>query len=108
MDALVTAFVASALAEWGDRTQLLAAALAAQTSRPLKVLAALFLAILLSSIFAALAGVVVAGMVSIRAMTLMVALALLFAGIAGLIRRRPPTVEQSRLPFFLAATILFL
>ena len=108
MDALVTAFVASAVAEWGDRTQLLAAALAAQTGRPAKVVAALFLAILLSSMFAVLAGVAVAGMVSIRAMTLMVALALLFAGIVGLIRRPSPTVEQSRLPFFLAATILFL
>ena len=108
MDALVTAFVASALAEWGDRTQLLAAALAAQTGRPARVLAALFLAIAVSSIFAALAGVIVAGMVSARAMTLMVALALLFAGIAGLIRRRFPDLEESRLPFFLAAAILFL
>ena len=108
MDALVTAFVASALAEWGDRTQLLAAALAAQTSRPAKVLAALFLAILISSLVAAWAGVVIAGIVSIRAMTLLVALALFFAGITGLIRRRSPSIEQSRLPLFLAAAILFL
>lgn len=108
MDALVTAFVASALAEWGDKTQLLAVALAAHTGRPGKVLVALFLAILVSSLLAALAGVIVADMVSIEAMTLLVAVALMFAGVAGLIRHRPPKIEESRLPWIVAAAILFL
>ena len=34
MEALVTAFVAAFLAEWGDKTQLIAAMLAARTRKP--------------------------------------------------------------------------
>ena len=41
MEALVTAFVAAFLAEWGDKTQLIVAMLAAGTRRPLQVLAGL-------------------------------------------------------------------
>lgn len=108
MEALVTAFVAAALAEWGDKTQLLAAALAARTGRPVMVLAALFAALLVSNALVAMAGIVVAGLVTIQAMTLLVALSLLFAGVAGLVRRRPGSVGAGRLPLFLAASILFL
>jgi putative Ca2+/H+ antiporter (TMEM165/GDT1 family) len=35
MEALVTAFVAAFLGEWGDKTQLIVAMLAAGTKRPL-------------------------------------------------------------------------
>ena len=108
MDALVTAFVASALAEWGDKTQLLVGALASRTGRPARILGALFFAVVISNAFAAMAGVVVAGLVTISAMTLLVAVSLLFAGVAGLIRRQPGLLEDSRLPLFLAAAILFL
>ncbi len=102
MDALLTTFLAAALAEWGDKTQLLVAMLAATTRRPGQVLAGLFLAALASNAAAAFAGVYVAGTIPIRAMTLMVALSLLFAGAAGLFRRREPTPATARLPLVTA------
>jgi putative Ca2+/H+ antiporter (TMEM165/GDT1 family) len=91
MEALVTSFVAAFVGEWGDKTQLIVAMLAATTRRPLAVMAGLVLAALASSIVAAIAGVFIAETVTIRAMTLMVALALLFAGASGLFRGKAPT-----------------
>ena len=60
MEALVTAFVAAFLAEWGDKTQLIVAMLAATTRKPGQVLAGLFLAALASNVIAAIAGVFIA------------------------------------------------
>ena len=108
MDALLTAFVAAALAEWGDRTQLLVALLAARSGRPGMVLAGLFLAALASSAIAALVGGLIAGAITIRAMTLLVAVALLFAGVAGLIKRQPPSPGSERMPVLLATFFLCL
>ncbi|HWT13041.1 MAG TPA: TMEM165/GDT1 family protein [Allosphingosinicella sp.] len=108
MDALVTAFVAAALGEWGDKTQLVVALLAARSGRPAAVLAGLFVAAALSCGAAAFAGALVAETITIRAMTLLVAVALLFAGIAGLIRRKPPSIGSARTPALLAAIILCL
>jgi len=88
MEALVSSFVAAFLGEWGDKTQLIVALLAATTRRPLQVFAGLVLAALLSNAVAAAAGVWIAATINIRAMTLMTALALLFAGISGLIPRK--------------------
>jgi len=108
MDALVTAFVAAGLGEWGDRTQLLVALLAARSGRPATILAGLFVAALLSNAVAAFAGTLIAGTITIRAMTLLVAVALLFSGVAGLIRRSPPSTEMGRTPLLLAAMLLCL
>lgn len=108
MDALLTAFVAGFLAEWGDKTQLLVAMLAATTGKPGRILAALALAALISNLAAAYAGTFVAGTITIRAMTLMVALALLFAGISGLIRRKPPAPSAPRRLLIVSAAILLL
>jgi putative Ca2+/H+ antiporter (TMEM165/GDT1 family) len=108
MDALVTAFVTAALAEWGDKTQLVVAALAARSGRPVLVLVGLFLAALASSAAASLAGLLIADTITIRAMSLMVALALLFAGIAGMIPRRTPSIGSERTPVLIAALILCL
>jgi putative Ca2+/H+ antiporter (TMEM165/GDT1 family) len=88
VEALVTSFVAAFLAEWGDKTQLIVAMLAATTRRPLGVFAGLILAALASSVVAAIAGIWIAATINIRAMTLMVSLALLFAAISALIPRR--------------------
>ena len=108
MDALLTAFVAAFLAEWGDKTQLVVAMLAATTRRPAAVLAGLALAALASNAVAAIAGVYIAGTINIRAMTLMVALALLFAGASGLIRRRIPTPAAPKRLLIVSAMILCL
>ena len=102
MEALVTAFVAAFLAEWGDKTQLIAAMLAATTRKPGQVLIGLFLAALASNAIAAIAGVFIASSITIRAMTLMVALALLFGGLSGLLRRTAPAPESARLPLLTA------
>jgi len=108
MDALLTAFVAAALAEWGDKTQLLVAMLAATTRRPAAVLAGLLLAALASNLVAAIAGLYIADTITIRAMTLMVALALLFGGASGLIRRKPPAPAAPRRLLVVSAAILCL
>ncbi|MEA3047153.1 MAG: Ca2+/H+ antiporter, family [Sphingomonadales bacterium] len=98
MEALVTAFVAAFLGEWGDKTQLIVAMLAAGTKRPLQVMAGLILAALASNVAAALAGVYVAGTITIRAMTLMTALALLFAAASGLFARKSGETKIPRWP----------
>ena len=108
MDALVSAFVATALAEWGDKTQLLLIIFVARTERPWALFAAFLTATAISSVLAAIAGVVIEATIAPQAMMLLLSLALLFAGLAGLIQRRPPTLEESRLPLVAAATILFL
>jgi putative Ca2+/H+ antiporter (TMEM165/GDT1 family) len=102
MDALLTAFVAAFLAEWGDKTQLVVVMLAAATRRPGQVLAGLALAALASNAVAAIAGVYIAQTINIRAMTLMTALALLFAGGSGLIPRKAPAPASLRVPVLTA------
>ena len=108
MDALVTAFVAASLGEWGDRTQLIVAMLAARSGRPGRVLVGLSLAAVASSLAAAFAGTLIASAITIRAMTLMVALSLLFAGVSGLIRRKEPSAGSTRTPLIVAAFVLCL
>jgi len=88
VDALLTSFVGAFLCTWGDRTQLVVAALAETSRRPTQIFAGLLLAALASNVVAAVAGIWMAAMINLRAMTLMVALALLFAGISGLIPRK--------------------
>ena len=106
MDALVTAFVAAALAEWGDKTQLLVALLVIRYGRPGAVLAGFALAALVSSVVAAVAGTLINDMITIRAMTMMIALALLFAGVAGLIRKKVPEVANWKGGAFVVAAAL--
>ncbi len=108
MDALVASFVAAFLGEWGDKTQLLLAVLAARTGRPGPAFAGIALAVVAASLFAGIAGAALVGMIPIRAAGLLVALALGFAGLAGLFRRRAPNPGSLRLPLFAAAFIMAL
>ena len=98
VEALVTSFVAAFLALWGDKIQLIVAGLSAATRRPAMVMAGLALAALASSIVAAIAGIWIAGMITIRAMTLMTALALLFGGATALFRPRRKETAPTRWP----------
>ena len=107
MAAFLTSLVAAFLCAWGDKTQLLAATLAAGTKRPGLVLAGLILAALASNVIAAFAGIWIANTITIRAMTLLTALALLFAGISGIIPREPKPEAAPRWPL-LATFILSL
>lgn len=95
MDALVTTFIAAALAEWGDKTQLLAIALAARFERPAPVLAGVALAALANALIAAAAGTLLHELVTLRALSLLVAVALVFAGVAGLFRNQTPEMGAS-------------
>jgi len=98
LDVLLLAAVAAFLAEWGDKTQLVVAMLAAGTRKPGQVLIGLFLAALASSVVAALAGDWIADTVTIRAMTLLTALALLFAAASGVLRKTEKAPLQARIP----------
>jgi putative Ca2+/H+ antiporter (TMEM165/GDT1 family) len=108
MDALVASFVAAFLGEWGDKTQLLAAMLAARTGRPGAVLAAALAATIAANVFAAFAGATLVGLMPIRAAGLMLAVALLLSGLASLFQRRTPDPGSLRLPLFVAASIMAL
>ena len=110
MDALLTAFIAAALAEWGDRTQLFVIVLAARFGAARPILAGLAVAALANSLIAAIGAQFVNQLITLRALSLLVALALLFAGIGGMIRRRPPDIAArwKTGAFVTAALSLFL
>jgi UV DNA damage repair endonuclease len=84
VDALLTTFLAAALAEMGDKTQLLVVALAARYRKAGPVLLGVAIAALANSFLAAAGGTLVNGMITLRAISLLVALAMIFAAIAGL------------------------
>ncbi len=98
MDALIPAFVVAALAETGDRTQLLAILLGARFGRPVPVILGIALAALATMALAAAAGAAAAAAVSHRALQLMTGLALLLAGAGGFLAVKPaPPVDRWRL-----------
>lgn len=108
MDVIVPAFLAAFLAEWGDKTQLVVALLAARSRRPGTVFAALVIAALISSAVSAYAGTLIVGMIDLRARSLLLALSLLFAGASGLVVRRDPALGSPRVPLLIAAILLCL
>jgi putative Ca2+/H+ antiporter (TMEM165/GDT1 family) len=110
VEPLLTSFVAAALAEWGARTQLLVALLAARYRRPLPILLGVAVAAIANSLIAAYAGALLHGRVPLRALALLTALALLFAGGEGLFPARPkPMAESWRTgPFVTAFACFFL
>lgn len=108
MDALLTAFVAAALAEFGDKTQLLVAALSAHFRRPAPILLGVALAALANGLMAAAGGTLLSGVITPRAISLLVAVALLFAGITGLMRHPMPEPGRTwRAGAFLGAALSF-
>jgi putative Ca2+/H+ antiporter (TMEM165/GDT1 family) len=93
MDALLPPLVAAFLAEWGDKTQLLAALLAIRFGRTRPVLAAIVIGTFANSLLSAFAGHMLVEFINFRAITLMTALALLFAGVGALLPQKPPKLE---------------
>ena len=110
MDALLTTFLAAALAEWGDKTQLLVIAFAARYRRPLPILLGVAVAALANSLIAAFGGTLISGMITLRALSLLVALALLFAGLGALFRNKVPDMGRTWRtgPFLTVAACFFL
>ena len=94
MEALLPPLVAAFLAEWGDKTQLLAAMLAIRFPSRNSVLFAIGLATLLNAALSAFAGSFLIGLISFRARTLMTALALLLAGAGALFPSRSPRLKS--------------
>jgi putative Ca2+/H+ antiporter (TMEM165/GDT1 family) len=106
LEALLTAFVAAGLAEWGDKTQLLVMALAARYGRPGPILAGVAIAALGNALLAGAGGLLVNGTITLRAISLLLAIALLFAGIAGFIGRKTPALAARLKGGALAGTAL--
>src|SRR4028119_950014 len=90
MEALLPAFIAALLGEWGDKTQLLVIALAARYGKPGQLLLGVALAALAGGLLASFAGTLINGTATLRAISLLVAVALLFAGVAAFIRAKTP------------------
>src|SRR3546814_9281397 len=80
MDALLIALLASAFAEMGDRTQLLAMVLALRFRNDPAVLSAIMLATIVNCAVSAAGGWLLAGFIGTSARTLFFALSFLFAG----------------------------
>lgn len=108
MDALVASFAAAFLCGWGDKTQLLLAALVARTGRTGPVIAAILIAVVAGHLFAGYAGGALNGVISIQAASLLLGIALILSGLGGLIRRGAPSPGSLRLPLFAAALIMAL
>lgn len=107
MDALVPPFLAAFLAEWGDRTQLLAALLAVRFGRVRPVLAGIALAAFANSLLSAFAGHLLTDIINFRAISLMTAIALLFAGVGAFLPQKSPKLEGGKTRAFLASLISF-
>lgn len=90
MDSFFLPLVTAALAEQGDRTQLLAMLLAARFDRPVAVFAGVALAATLNSLLAAFGGALVGGLLTHEAALLFLALGFAFAGAGALISWRDP------------------
>lgn len=88
MDALLTTFLSVFLAEMGDRTQILAAALALRYHKNGAVLAGLACATLLNCTISAAGGSVIDSWISDAPLTLFTGMAYIFAGAGMLMWRR--------------------
>lgn len=78
------------MAEWGDKTQLLAIALAARYPRPGAVLAGIAVAAIANALLASAGGMLIHGTITLRATSLLVAIALLLAGLSSFSRQKDP------------------
>jgi Ca2+/H+ antiporter, TMEM165/GDT1 family len=104
MDAFLTTFLSVLLAEMGDRTQILAAALALRYHKNGAVLAGLALATLANCAISAAGGSVVDSWISEAPLKLFAGMAYIFAGIGMLMwRRKVDPLSGWKLPAFWTA-----
>jgi Ca2+/H+ antiporter, TMEM165/GDT1 family len=104
MDALLTTFLSVFLAEMGDRTQILAAALALRYHKNGAVLAGLVCATLLNCAISAAGGSVVDQWISEAPLKLFAGMAYTFAGVGMLMwRRKVDPLSEWKLPAFWTA-----
>jgi putative Ca2+/H+ antiporter (TMEM165/GDT1 family) len=95
LEALLPAFIAAFLAEWGDKTQLVLVVLSARYGRPGALLAGAAFAALASGLIAGFFGTLVHDTVTLRALSLLLGLALLFAAAPGFLMRKTPAYAQT-------------
>lgn len=108
MDVLLISFIAAALAEFGDKTQLLVIAIAMRYRQPLPILAGVAVGALANALLAGFGGSLIHGLIIPRATSLLVALALVFAGVAGLLRNQAPDLASDwRTSAFVTSAIAF-
>lgn len=109
MEALLSALLAAALAELGDKTQWLALALALRfRDQGGAVLAGIALAATVNAAIASAAGIAVSTMLTREATTLMLAFALVSAGVTMMLKARPaPGLEGWRIGAFLTSFAAF-
>ncbi len=108
MDALVPAFMVALLAEFGDRTQLLAMLLGDRFRKPAAVIAGIALAAALNMAIAGVVGMEVAGHIPHRPVQLLTGVGLILAASGAIFRvKAPPTVETWRLGALLSSTGAF-
>ncbi|MBL0923143.1 MAG: TMEM165/GDT1 family protein [Sphingomonadaceae bacterium] len=104
MDALLSTLLSVFLAEMGDRTQILAAALALRYHKNGAVLAGLSCATLLNCTISAAGGSVIDGWISERPVKLFAGMAYIFAGLGMLMwRRKVDPLSNWKTPAFLTA-----
>ena len=110
MDAFLTSFFALAVAEFGDRPQILCAALTIRYGRLSPIIWGLGLATLCNCVISVLAGSAVHQWISEDALQLFYALSLIFAGLGMVAWRRPVNLlQQWRLgPFWTSFLGLFI
>ena len=95
MDVLLTTFLAAALAELGDKTQLLVIILAARYNKPAAVIAAVAVAAIASTLLAAAGGVLINGMITLPAVSLVVAIALILAAVGHSLPQKRPDMGST-------------
>lgn len=110
MAALWTSFVVVALAEMGDKTQLIALALATRYRRPWTIMLGILVATTLNHALAATAGVWIASLLPPVALTWALAIGFIAFGIWTLVPdHAPETRERERWgPFLTTAVVFFL
>jgi len=108
MESLLSAFLAAALAEVGDKTQWLTLALTAHFRRPKIVMAALACAVVANAALAGLAGRAIMPLLNREAATLMLALALGSAAASMAMKVKPPPDVTRARAAFATSLILFL
>jgi|TARA_R100000322_G_scaffold139691_1_gene95489 Ca2+/H+ antiporter, TMEM165/GDT1 family len=111
VEAFLVSLGAVAIAEIGDKTQLLALILAVRFRAPLAVLSGIFIATIVNHALAAFAGTLVAGWLTPQILAWVLGLSFLLMGVWALIPDGPPSEKEtkavSRFGPFLATAIAF-
>ncbi|MBC2779038.1 TMEM165/GDT1 family protein [Parasphingopyxis marina] len=109
MDSFFLPLVAAAIAEWGDKTQILAMLLAARFAKPLPLFLGIGAAAAINMGIASFGGRLLTTMIDPNAAMLFLALGFLFAGVGAFVPFRDPTTGLNwKIGTFATAFVAFL